>query len=124
MNLRLYIYALAWGAIAMSLPGCYYDNEEELYPNSVCDTLNVSYTETVYPIIAENCISCHSDALQTAGISLEGYQNVKAQADNGNLLGVISHSPGYPNMPQGQPKLPECDIAQIRVWIENGAAQD
>jgi hypothetical protein len=37
------------------------------------------------------------------------------------LYGVISHSPGYRYMPKYGPKLPDCEIAGIKKWIDAGA---
>jgi hypothetical protein len=57
------------------------------------------------------------------GISLEGYNNVVNIADDGRLLGVVRHEAGYPAMPKNSPKLPDCDIRQLEIWIENGTPQ-
>ena len=107
--------------------GCYYDNEEELYPDllppDVNDTIPVSYKDDVVPILKTNCYACH-DALNYqvngSGILLEGYNNVKVFAANGKLYGVISWSPGFRRMPLRGNKIPETDIAIIRKWVDNG----
>lgn len=108
-------------AIAL-LQGCYYDVEEELYPESLtCDTTTITYSGSVYPILADNCLSCHSTAAVNGGVVLEGHSNAAIYANNGRLLGAITHASGFSPMPKNLPKLPDCDIATIRMWIEAGA---
>lgn len=105
-----------------SLTGCYYDVEEELYPNpSACDTSNVTYSLSVAPIISSNCYVCHSSAAAQGGVILEGYNAIKGFVDAGSLLGVIRHDAGYSPMPQGGAKLSSCNIATIEKWVSDGA---
>jgi len=103
---------------------CRYDNEEELFGDAICDTSNVTYTNNVKPVLTANCLSCHSTsnaATFGSGIKLEDYSDLMVQVNNGNLVGVITHSPGYPAMPQGGAKLDDCTIEKIVTWINNGA---
>ena len=86
-----------------------------------CDTVNMKYAADVLPIIQANCYSCHGNGLSQNGVSLDSYAKVKTQADNGNLIGVITHADGYPPMPQGAAKLSDCNINKIRSWINRGA---
>jgi len=106
--------------------GCYYNSEEFLFPDTGndCDTTIVTYVQSVVPIIQNNCLSCHSNTSATAlggNVRLEEYVDIKLKADDGKLLGTISHAAGFVPMPQGAPKLQECNIAIIRLWIEAGA---
>jgi len=43
---------------------CYYDNEENLYPElqQDCDTSNINFAGGIQPMLAANCFSCHSNA--------------------------------------------------------------
>lgn len=86
-----------------------------------CDTVNMKYAANVLPIIQANCYSCHGNGLSQRGVSLDSYNKVKQQADNGNLIGVITHASGYPAMPFGLPKLADCDINKIKDWVARGA---
>lgn len=104
-----------------TLSRCYYDVEEEIYPKTECDTDNISYSIDVVPILQNNCYECHSEAVNQAGITLEGYDNLKTYVDNGRFLGAIKHDPGFSPMPQGRPQLPDCQIAKIEQWILDGA---
>jgi mono/diheme cytochrome c family protein len=105
------------------LSSCYYDNEEELYPstNISCDTSSVTYGQDVSKIITDNCLSCHSAAINSGNIILEGHSSLKAQADNGKLMGVITHAPGHSPMPKNGNKLSDCTIAIIKKWVDSGS---
>lgn len=85
-----------------------------------CDTLNVSYARTIQPLLKSNCYSCHSNAIQTVGVNMEGYANVKLYADATLLVGVTSQLPGYAQMPQGG-VLSDCNKNLIRAWVNQGA---
>jgi hypothetical protein len=107
------------------LTSCYYDVEEQLYPGSVvCDNTNVTFALTIEPLIVSKCLGCHNNNVSSGSISLEGYANIKTQADNGNLLGTVSHASGFSAMPKNEPKLPDCQIESIQIWITNGAQND
>lgn len=108
---------------------CSKSNEETLRSNNSgnaggnagCDTVNMKYTANVRPILQATCYSCHGNGQSRAGISLDTYDKVKSQVNNGLLIGTITHAPGYSPMPQGAPKLPDCDINKIKAWIARGA---
>jgi hypothetical protein len=85
-----------------------------------CDTLNVSFSQTLVPIIQTYCLGCHSGASPQGGILLSNHAEVSALGQNGQLLGAIDHQPGYSPMPQNGNKLSECQIAQFRNWINDG----
>ncbi|MBO9570948.1 MAG: hypothetical protein J7497_01870 [Chitinophagaceae bacterium] len=109
---------------------CSKSNEEELQNTdnpggggSNCDTANMKYTANVVPILSSHCYSCHgvSTNANSNGIILEGHDKLLPYATNGTLISVITHAPGYPQMPQGGAKLSACNINIIRSWINNGA---
>jgi mono/diheme cytochrome c family protein len=113
------------------LGGCYYDNEEMLYPDSLsaCDTTNVTYAGTVFPIISSNCISCHSGNAPQGNILLEDYTTVSAQAkipagQPGSLYGAISHASGNSAMPKDGTKLSDCDLLKVKTWIDAGTPKN
>jgi hypothetical protein len=45
-----------------------------------CDSINVTFTVTVFPIIQNNCYGCHSVGNPGGGVSLTNYNQVKAGA--------------------------------------------
>jgi hypothetical protein len=114
----LFIIGLVWS--------CYYDSKEFLFPqvNNQCDTTNVTYANTVVPLLQSYCLSCHANSVAASfggNIKLENYSDVKVQADNHKLLGSVAHENGYSPMPMGTSKLDNCKIASIRIWINAGA---
>jgi hypothetical protein len=85
-----------------------------------CDETKFTFAADIEPIINNACEGCHKPGFLGGNINLDGYSNIKAQADNGNLMGVITHASGFVPMPQGG-KLSECEIKKIQSWINSGA---
>lgn len=100
--------------------GCYYDNEEALYPdlNGSCDTLNVTFSTTIATMLNNNCLSCHSDANAAfgGGVRLQSAADVKANAAKIGL--AIDQTGPKPMPPSG--KLRPCAVTQFKIWIRNG----
>ena len=89
-------------------------------PDTSCILVDVSFSTQVMPVIQTHCTSCHSGSSPQAGIALTDHANVKAAADSGQLYGSIARLSGFAPMPQGQDKLPQCTIDQIKAWIDAG----
>lgn len=103
---------------AAAITGCTY---EKIEPVTNCNTAEtVSFTKHILPIIENNCFSCHNNGFKLGNVSLEGFTNIKAVAQSGKLLGVITHSPGFPAMPKSAAKLNACDIKTIEQWVQSG----
>jgi hypothetical protein len=120
---RLFIVLLI--TFAASFTGCYYDNEERLYPQvaSGCDLSNVTFSGSVAPILQASCLNCHSNAAAAfsgGGLKLQNYTDVQAVANNGKLMGAVNHATGYSAMPLGGGKLTTCEISTLQTWIDNG----
>ena len=101
---------------------CENQNEEDLFGTS-CDTISVSYSNDIEPLIAGKCLHCH----YTGGIapfSLQTYDDVLIRVNTGQLEAAVNHYPGSPRMPQDGPKLPDCELANINIWIREGAANN
>lgn len=107
-------------AVVLMYTACYKDNEEDLYPDNGCNTENVSFAQTVWPVLNNNCVSCHSGPGASGGIRLGNYNEVVATIDGGRFLGAIKHENGFSAMPQGGSKLSDCNISQIDAWIAQG----
>lgn len=111
--------------IIASSSGCYYDNEETLYPNGICDTADVKYSQQISYILSTKCYDCHDNAnapLSGNGVSFEGYSNISGYLDFSSsvFLSAIKHQPPFVPMPKDRPKLSECDIRTIEIWIQAG----
>ncbi len=86
-----------------------------------CDTGQVTFSKSIMPVLTKNCVGCHNDNLASGSVKLNSHADVKVVAQNGRLLGSISHAAGFKPMPQGGNKLPNCTINQIKTWISAGA---
>jgi len=103
------------------LNSCYYDNVEELYPQpAACDTLNITYSNDVLPIINTKCTGCHSGTAPAGNINLETYDDIVAAANNGSLMGTIRHESNWSPMPKNVAKLDNCTITKLEIWIADG----
>ena len=94
---------------------------QNLMCSGACDTLNVTYSGSVKPLIDTYCKGCHSGSNPSGSVSLTNYAETAAQVPTGKLLGVTSHAPGYKPMPPSGAGLSVCDIGMIRKWIADGA---
>lgn len=89
--------------------------------NVNCDSAQFKFGANITPILSTYCLGCHSGASPSAGIDLGTYTNVKNMALSGRLVAAVSHAPGYAAMPKNASKLSDCQIAQIRKWVDAGA---
>jgi hypothetical protein len=120
---RSYLSIVTFVTILLYGASCYYDNEEALYPsvNATCDTANVTFSGTIVPLLDNNCLSCHSNAMAASagnGIRLEDYANVQSRA--AVISGSINHSGTHSPMPKNGSKLKACLITQFDIWLRNG----
>lgn len=102
------------------IPACTYHNEEDLFPGG-CNTIDVSYTQDILPIISGTCYVCHDSFNRQGNVVLEGYDNIKVYVNNGKLVGAIKRQAGFSAMPKDQPALPDCQIDKIAQWVLDGA---
>ncbi|MEN9686644.1 MAG: hypothetical protein RLZZ28_2430 [Bacteroidota bacterium] len=85
-----------------------------------CDTANFKFSAAILPMLQNKCIGCHNTASLGGGIDLSTYNAVKAVALNGKLYGSVNWSPGFSAMPKGGIKSPDCEIRQVKKWIDSG----
>lgn len=91
------------------------------YCEAECDTTQFTFAGTIQPLINLNCKGCHNSTVINGGVRLDTYEFVAAVAQDGRLLGTISHANGYAKMPYNGNKLDDCKITQVRKWIESGS---
>ena len=81
---------------------------------------SVSFTEDVSSIIIPKCTPCHQYP-GTGGINLDSYENIKLQAQSGQLVQSIIHDTNYVIMPPPPLiGLDSCQIKSIKRWITQG----
>jgi mono/diheme cytochrome c family protein len=88
---------------------------------SLCDSNSFTYSGAIKSIIGNKCQGCHSGAAASGGIDLSSYAGVKTKITDGRLWGAINHQSGFSAMPKNGAKLSDCEIAQVRKWIEVGS---
>jgi hypothetical protein len=104
------------------IPGCYNDNEYDLYPfSAACDSSNVTYTQTIAPMMGSYCNSCHSASLASGNVVTDNITGLSIVAKNGKLWGGVNAEAGFIPMPYQGSKLSSCDLGKIKKWINGGA---
>jgi len=113
------------GSIGLVI-GCSKASEDKLTTpsSSPCDTVNMTFSTDIQPILQANCYRCHGNGIVNGGVTLDTYAGVKIVAEGGELLGAITHAAGYPPMPDDGGKLSDCDINKIKDWINRGASNN
>lgn len=89
-----------------------------------CDSGQFKFAANILPILQNHCTGCHTGTnpgTNPSGIDLTTHANVLPSAQNGFLVGVITPGSGYNQMPKGLGKLSDCEIAQIRKWVQAGS---
>ena len=96
----------------------------------------VSYSGDVFPILKENCLTCHTKGkkgYEATGFSMETYEDFMKGTKFGpvvipgsgfsSTLAILIEHKGDPkiNMPHKKQPLPEKDIETIKTWIDQGA---
>lgn len=125
------IVFIAVALISLALTSCWYNNKwEKLHPYgqlsgppAPCDTTGtISYSVTVQPIIQSKCAisGCH---VLHAQLNYNVFANVVSDAqrtDGSDITTRITlpvSDPSY--MPQSS-TMTACEVAKIRLWIQQG----
>ncbi|MCH2608201.1 MAG: hypothetical protein MKZ92_06675, partial [Pedosphaera sp.] len=91
------------------------------------------FTNTVYPVLRENCFDCHGPDKRKGGLRLDRQREAMLGGDSGAVIlpGDSEKSPLYrlvagldegKQMPPKGKLLPADSIAAIQKWIDSGAA--
>lgn len=90
---------------------------------TTCDTLAMKYSTDIVNIFKASCYNCHGAGSTggSGGIDLSNYTNLSKWANNGYLVGTVSHATGYVGMPYGSPKMDACTVNKIVAWVHQGA---
>jgi hypothetical protein len=104
--------------IPLVYTGCYYDNEEELYPQAPVDTtVVITYSGDIQPLIANNCAigGCHVAGAQIPDLS--DYAKLKANIDRVEAR-AVNADPGP--MPAAG-LMSVANRTKLKTWIDKGA---
>jgi len=120
MMMRLLLFGI-FSAVILGMNSCYYDNEEDLYPGTYCDTANVNYSGEIDAIIQGKCAipGCHVSGGDGSG-DFNDFAQLSAKAASGSLLRSVQRGPNSIPMPPDGP-LRDCEIRQIEIWVAEGA---
>lgn len=83
-----------------------------------CDTATYTFTKAIQPMIGTYCIGCHSGSTISGNTDLGSYAAIKASAQSGKLLASLKRTSAW--MPSGGKKLSDCQITQMKKWIDGG----
>ncbi len=106
---------VAYFLLIFGINGCYFDNEEELYPNTNCDTNQVTFSNTISPLIANSCATTGCHVAGNGRVLLTNYAEIKTA-----INGVEKRTITDKDMPVSGP-LSACDISKLQKWIDDGA---
>lgn len=101
-------------ASIISLFSCTKDKTPYLADPNCVDT--VSFLASVFPILQQNCFSCHG-AGNTTGFIFSNHANISSQSNA--IIGAMQNQ-GFQLMPIGGPQLPDSTIQAIKCWIAQG----
>ncbi|HEY6502977.1 MAG TPA: c-type cytochrome domain-containing protein [Chitinophagaceae bacterium] len=88
---------------------------------SMCDSSSFTFSGAIRTLISNKCQGCHSGSAAQGSIDLSTYNGIKAKVADGSLWGSINHYAGFSAMPKNGTKLSDCEIIQVRKWIEAGS---
>ncbi|TAL40819.1 MAG: hypothetical protein EPN92_13970 [Chitinophagaceae bacterium] len=94
---------------------------QNLICQNMCDSSVFTFSGAVKNNIQNKCQGCHSGASASGGIDLSTYSLIMVQVSNGKLWGSINQLPGFYAMPKNGSKLSDCEITQIRKWMDAGS---
>jgi hypothetical protein len=89
--------------------------------DNACDTVNVTYSGTILPLVQARCLGCHSGGSPQGDLDYSTWDMLHDVAMDGRLAGAIQHQYPFTSMPPSGPMLPPCRIDQFLIWIADGA---
>lgn len=106
-------------ALSISIMSCSSSEVSNEDPVVIDPTTKVTYEKDVKNIINNSCAvsGCHTGSSPAAGIAFNTYNQVRSQAENGNLIGRIN-SGSNPMPPTGL--LPTSTRSIIDQWKADG----
>lgn len=108
---KLLLFSISFAFLSCS------NNSEDDLTNGTNTNQITKYTQTIKPIIDNNCVSCHGATNPSAGLSLTNYTEVKNAVLNNNLLNRVNSTTSP--MPQSG-KMPQATVDLILDWNADG----
>jgi len=114
ISMKILLSTLLFSFIVLT--GCYYDKEEQLYPNSGSDcNATLTYNNGIKTLIDANCNSCHKPGGNSPDLTT--YALVKSNITNIEFRAITQK-----NMPSSG--LNSCNYTKLNNWIKAGALEN
>lgn len=110
--------ALNFFIILMIICSIGFSCESSTYEEISGEIANPTYTFSVKPIVANNCLSCHSLAGGQSP-TMETYTQFREATETGNVICRIDDQSCGAVMPQSG-RMPQVNISTIKKWAANG----
>lgn len=95
---------------------------------AVVSTGPASYSGQIAPLFEDQCVSCHGEETQEAGLALHTYEAVMKGSEYGTVIeagnpdgSLLIDMIAAGEMPQEEDALSEEQVALVRSWIAAGA---
>lgn len=97
------------------------------------DGKNPTFDDDILPVLKQHCVNCHGTEKQKGGLNLATYAAMNAGGSSGvvvaagdpdksRLLSLSTHKE-EPKMPPSGAKMPDAQLALLKLWIEQGARE-
>lgn len=110
------VFAFALLAIGAQT-SCYYDNEVEQYGTTVCDTVALSFSQDIQPIINASCITCHAPGGEQESTPFTTYEEIKLYTDGA----LVERIQGIGGIMPPSGAISSCNQLKIAAWVNAGA---
>lgn len=97
---------------------------QNLHCDQACDTVSVSFSLHIAPLVQTQCAGCHQGNNPSGGVFLNNYTTIREQALSGQLVGTAAHLPGFQPMPPAGAGMSDCEVRQLELWVEAGAPEN
>lgn len=103
---------------------------------AACSPKSVSYSNDVQPLLARNCVECHSPGMpgtEASGLDMTSYPSLMKGGKFGPLikpgdaftsaLNMLVEGRASPTirMPHGKEKLGAAELEMLKAWVNDGA---
>lgn len=105
-------------AMSLFITGCYYDNEEELYPGSgslACDTTGVTFSTDIMPVVNAKCALSGCHASGGLGPLMTNQSQFDGLASSGKIRTRVLVQKDMP--PSGP--LPLCEQQKVDAYLKS-----
>ncbi|MBC7776807.1 MAG: cytochrome c [Phycisphaerae bacterium] len=119
MKQLFFVVSVVAALAVFTQTACYYDNEVEQYGVPICDTVSISYSADIKPIIEANCLSCHAPGGEQEFVPFDTYDGLKLFTLNHEIVDRV-YGNGVNIMPPSG-ALSDCNKLKIEAWVNAGA---